>query len=153
MERGPMALFGAIIAVGLGPALWLGAQFGRIPTQTITPVTVVVQDPARVTPGGTGAGSDEKVPAGTDTDVRRFITHTPSAKPTRVAPRTKVPTASPSAASAKPSPSAVETSVPDVSVSPSATESSASPSPSPSASAGVEESKSPGSLIAARISF
>jgi hypothetical protein len=30
MERGPMALFGAIVAVGLGPAMWLGAQFGAI---------------------------------------------------------------------------------------------------------------------------
>ncbi len=30
MERGPMALFGAIIAVGLGPAMWLGAQLGAI---------------------------------------------------------------------------------------------------------------------------
>jgi hypothetical protein len=29
MERGPMALFGAIVAVGLGPAMWLGAQFGN----------------------------------------------------------------------------------------------------------------------------
>ena len=30
MQRGPMALFGAIVAVGLGPAMWLGAQFGAI---------------------------------------------------------------------------------------------------------------------------
>ncbi|SDT68840.1 hypothetical protein [Actinoplanes derwentensis] len=28
MERGPLALFGAIVAVGVGPALWLGAQLG-----------------------------------------------------------------------------------------------------------------------------
>lgn len=28
MDRGPLALFGAIIAVGVGPALWLGAQLG-----------------------------------------------------------------------------------------------------------------------------
>ena len=40
MERGPMALFGAIVAVGLGPALWLGAQFGNIAVSPSTPPAV-----------------------------------------------------------------------------------------------------------------
>ena len=30
MERGPLALFGAIVAVGVGPALWMGVQLGAV---------------------------------------------------------------------------------------------------------------------------
>lgn len=40
MERGPMALFGAIVAVGLGPAMWLGAQFGAMGTVPSRPPAV-----------------------------------------------------------------------------------------------------------------
>ncbi|GIE29145.1 hypothetical protein Ait01nite_021900 [Actinoplanes italicus] len=58
MERGPLALFGAIIAVGLGPALWLGAQLGAVnlaPGQR--PGTVDEQFPgADMDFGGAGAG-------------------------------------------------------------------------------------------------
>jgi hypothetical protein len=56
MNRGPMMLFGAIIAVGFGPALWLGAQFGTtdvIPGRP--PVTVEQQAPRG---GGAGAAPD-----------------------------------------------------------------------------------------------
>src|SRR4051794_11157788 len=57
MERGPMALFGAIVAIGLGPAMWLGAQFGQAMLSPDRPpaVTTVQQD--TVAPrGGSGAG-------------------------------------------------------------------------------------------------
>jgi hypothetical protein len=40
MERGPMALFGAIVAVGLGPAMWLGAQFGAMAATPSRPPAV-----------------------------------------------------------------------------------------------------------------
>jgi hypothetical protein len=53
VERGPMALFGAIIAVGLGPAMWLGAQFGVEADPTRPPAIVVDGVQA---PGGAGAG-------------------------------------------------------------------------------------------------
>jgi len=35
-----MALFGAIVAVGLGPAMWLGAQFGAMGTLPSRPPAV-----------------------------------------------------------------------------------------------------------------
>jgi len=40
VDRGPVALFGAIVAVGLGPALWLGAQFGTATAVPARPATV-----------------------------------------------------------------------------------------------------------------
>jgi hypothetical protein len=52
-----MALFGAIVAIGLGPAMWLGAQFGQATLSPDRPpaVTTVQQD--EVAPrGGSGAG-------------------------------------------------------------------------------------------------
>ncbi|WP_203761571.1 hypothetical protein [Paractinoplanes deccanensis] len=59
MERGPLALFGAIIAVGLGPALWMGVQLGGMPTSPARPPAVVTEK-NKVTGdqlvGGTGAG-------------------------------------------------------------------------------------------------
>jgi len=58
MQRGPLALFGAIVAVGLGPAMWLGAQFGEatlLPDRP--PVVRSVTDNEVQTPrGGSGAG-------------------------------------------------------------------------------------------------
>jgi hypothetical protein len=57
VERGPMALFGAIVAIGLGPAMWLGAQFGQATLSPDRPpaVTTVQQD-AVAPRGGSGAG-------------------------------------------------------------------------------------------------
>ena len=56
MERGPMALFGAIVAIGLGPAMWLGVQFGEVTLSPDRPpaVTSVQNDVAPR--GGSGAG-------------------------------------------------------------------------------------------------
>lgn len=58
MKRGPMALFGAIIAVGLGPAMWLGAQFGQATGPTAPPVIGVESDRGNA-PGRAGSAVDE----------------------------------------------------------------------------------------------
>jgi hypothetical protein len=60
MERGPVALFGAIVAVGLGPAMWLGVQFGTTALAPRNPPAATSgqsQDPAHDTGTGGGAGS------------------------------------------------------------------------------------------------
>ena len=79
MERGPVALFGAIVAVGLGPALWLGAQFGRFdvaPAGTPVPVSHTHAATSQLEGGGSGAGGRERVlvlgmpwPGGTSVQV------------------------------------------------------------------------------------
>lgn len=56
MERGPMALFGAIVAIGLGPAMWLGAQFGQVTLTPERPPAVVVNEEVQTPEGGSGAG-------------------------------------------------------------------------------------------------
>ncbi|MCM4080683.1 hypothetical protein [Paractinoplanes hotanensis] len=62
MERGPLALFGAIIAVGLGPALWMGVQLGPSPQPgpARPPAGVNEQgaEKAGQLLGGTGAGAE-----------------------------------------------------------------------------------------------
>ena len=55
MERGPMALFGAIIAMGLGPAMWLGVQFGEARASDRPPAVTSVQN-VEAPLGGSGAG-------------------------------------------------------------------------------------------------
>jgi hypothetical protein len=88
MERGPLALFGAIVAVGLGPALWLGVQFGNVdvPAQ-LTPPAVSEQTPGSTELlGGTGAGdpnttSDDQVIKTTPRGDGRPASHSPSRKP------------------------------------------------------------------------
>jgi hypothetical protein len=59
MERGPLALFGAIVAVGLGPALWLGAQFGSA-TATPERAPAIEANQDQKAPGGAGAAPDEQ---------------------------------------------------------------------------------------------
>ena len=60
MERGPASLFGAIIAVGVGPALWLGVQLGADDAPAGKPPAIIRQPvPAAETgqePGGSGSG-------------------------------------------------------------------------------------------------
>lgn len=62
MERGPLALFGAIIAVGLGPALWIGVQIGPTsPSNPVRPPAVVGEQGAEKAGqllGGSGAGEE-----------------------------------------------------------------------------------------------
>jgi hypothetical protein len=92
MERGPVALFGAIVAVGLGPALWLGAQFGSIAVPPAQPTTVVVE---QTQDAGGKAGSAREDPA---VEVRttprsqiKRLSATPSAKPSASASQTPTP--------------------------------------------------------------
>jgi hypothetical protein len=93
MERGPMALFGAIIAVGLGPAMWLGAQLGNVTVAPTRPPTVSsVQDPGQghnVDEGG-GAGAAPEDPSiviktRPKADIKP-LSPTPSARPSSSAP-------------------------------------------------------------------
>ncbi|GLY96713.1 hypothetical protein Acsp02_39670 [Actinoplanes sp. NBRC 103695] len=59
-----MALFGALVAVGLGPALWLGVQIGDVPvTPPKAPVVQSEQKPgAGDTHGGAGAAAEDPEP-------------------------------------------------------------------------------------------
>ena len=114
MERGPMALFGAIIALGLGPAMWVGAQFGASDVPVRPPAITVDQVPA---PGGVGAGAEPEGDIATDvveTDVdveadtpQRPVESTTAARPSPTVERSPTPTVAPSTSS--PSPSAEPT--------------------------------------------
>jgi hypothetical protein len=57
MDRGPAALFGAIVAVGLGPAMWLGVRLGTVDTAPARPPVVGehTAGPEQLV-GGSGAG-------------------------------------------------------------------------------------------------
>jgi len=111
MERGPMALFGAIVAVGLGPAMWLGAQFGNATYVPTSPPAVSSEHkPQQNQDKGGAAGSapqDPTVILNTDpqADIRPLNQETPRALPS--ASHTKShgqPSAEPSATSATPAP-------------------------------------------------
>ncbi|WP_221325939.1 hypothetical protein [Actinoplanes sp. L3-i22] len=99
MERGPMALFGAIVAVGLGPALWLGVQLSTddVPPRT-PPATIRQQLPAAVTDqGGYGAGEESDDSTGPALD---WITPSAAAVTTSSSPSPSAsasPSVSPSA--------------------------------------------------------
>lgn len=112
MERGPMALFGAIIAVGLGPALWLGAQIGAVnlaPNER--PSSVGEQFPDNDTGveldfGGAGAG---QIPEQAD-PVTRYDLNPATSRPMRpdadmVGSRPSAQPSSSAPATAGPSPS------------------------------------------------
>lgn len=66
MERGPTALFGAIVAVGLGPALWLGAQFGQAAVLPAPPPAITVDNKGEA-PGHAGAADEPATLGGTPT--------------------------------------------------------------------------------------
>jgi hypothetical protein len=113
-----MALFGAIIAVGLGPALWLGAQFGQISVDPAAPAPPITVDADRGNaPGRAGAAVDDaglddsKKVVQDDTGVDRELvplSSTPSSRPSSRAPRVQpTPTRSPSSSPTRlvPSPS------------------------------------------------
>ncbi len=51
-----MALFGAIVAIGLGPAMWLGAQFGQVTLSPGRPPAVTSVQNVEAPRGGSGAG-------------------------------------------------------------------------------------------------
>jgi hypothetical protein len=99
MERGPLALFGAIVAVGLGPALWLGAQFGRFdvaPPRPPVPVDRTQDNTTTQLMGGAGGGENDT--GDVDTPARA----TPQA---HVIPMTIGPSATPSSSPTDPDPS------------------------------------------------
>ncbi|XVV14008.1 hypothetical protein ACQP2X_06540 [Actinoplanes sp. CA-131856] len=114
MERGPLALFGAIIAVGLGPALWMGVQLGSMPTRPGQPPAVVT-DQQKVTNdqlvGGTGAGEETS-----DSDDSPVDT----APQGNVLPLNTSPTAEPTPTATTPEPSPTVT-TPSESASPAPT--------------------------------
>jgi hypothetical protein len=107
MERGPVALFGTIVALGLGPAMWLGAQFGATDITPVRPPAITVdQVPA---PGGVGAGAEPAEDVATDvaeTEVeveaeaevdtpRRPVQVTTTARPAPTVERSATPTVAP----------------------------------------------------------
>lgn len=127
MERGPLALFGAIIAVGLGPALWMGVQLGVAQQgDPVRPPAVggQVPEPAQNLLGGAGAG-DQTGGSTTVTDPRGNDRPSPSASvtdpspsashaPTRAAttPPTTRPTTAPTTEPATSAPPSESTSAP-----------------------------------------
>ncbi len=90
-----MALFGAIVAIGLGPAMWLGVQFGQVRLSPELP-PAVTSEQQQLPRGGSGAGD-----APTDAEAIRTepksntepLTRTKNGRPVA----TKSPSPSPSA--------------------------------------------------------
>lgn len=141
MERGPLALFGAIVAIGIGPALWLGAQIGTLElAPPVAPANVGEQAPGTGTQldiGGVGAGDGTGRADETGPTSRHTVPSITSAATTAPASR---PVADP-----------VLTVSPAASVSPSATPSSSAPEtppPTESASTPVEDPGPSGSPTA-----
>ncbi|WP_229073066.1 hypothetical protein [Actinoplanes sp. DH11] len=149
MERGPLTLFGAIVAFGLGPSMWLGAQLGTVniaPNER--PSTVGEQYPESDRDfGGVGAGEtpeqagwvrvDPGLPVTRAASSPAVVPSSPSPKPTFVAPRPTTPSpAAPSSPSVTPSTSASVVPLPP-------SPSSGTGSPAPSTSASDEASQSP----------
>jgi hypothetical protein len=106
MERGPMALFGAIVAIGIGPALWLGAQFGNLDVTPNNPPTVVSEQ--KVDKGGAGAAAEEPTVEPT--------------KHTRYVPLSGTPSARPSSSATADAPAEQETTEPPVAAEPTETD-------------------------------
>jgi hypothetical protein len=85
MERGPVALFGAIVAVGLGPALWLGAQFGNVTVPTERPPAIISE---KADLGGEAGSAPQDPETTLQTKPRSGIkplTDRPSPRPSRSA--------------------------------------------------------------------
>ena len=146
MERGPLALFGAIVAVGVGPALWMGVQLGGGQVTPANPPAVSEQRPAdsKELLGGTGAGAPDESGGGgslIDSEPQGNVlplSKSPSAKPSpsaggepEDAPSDPAPTVSP-----EPSRSANRPSVPP-------TESTTQPTGPADPPAGGDESGEP----------
>ncbi|MFD1368908.1 hypothetical protein [Actinoplanes sichuanensis] len=142
MERGPLALFGAILAVGLGPALWLGAQLGAVnlaPGQRPAPVDEQFPG-ADMDFGGAGAG---EMP---DDEPLSTYTYTPLTSTTSPSVAERSPEAG--RVSVRPVPPSPPPRSPSPSVSPS---SSAKPSGSPSTSDSSSPSVQPSGSVSAPV--
>jgi hypothetical protein len=126
MERGPMALFGAIVAIGLGPALWLGVQIGDVPVTRERPPLVQSeqrqgeqrQSVTGTEPGGEGAGADDPGPGRTPEPQRKAETKPlKPAKPKPSESKTDEPVeqeSSPAPEESSPAPDEEETTAPPV---------------------------------------
>jgi hypothetical protein len=144
MERGPMALFGAIVAVGLGPAMWLGAQFGAMTVAPSRPPAVsseqANQAPAQQKGGSAGSAPDdpsvvlETKPRANYRPLNSRRSPSPSASSSATArPDPDESTTKPTEATSSPSPSAEPSTPPTESTSePADDPSTAPPSPPPS---------------------
>lgn len=145
MERGPWALFWAIVAVGLGPAMWLGVQFGEATDAPQRPPAVTVRQDDVVQPASGVLGSTGNDPVGGE---GAGVGDDPTVDSTQVTepPRTEPPRDS-RPVRTSPSPSATSSSP---SAEPSTPETSASVPPSGEPSAEPTESDShatPGDLL------
>jgi hypothetical protein len=142
MERGPVALFGAIVAVGLGPAMWLGAQFGAIGATPTRP-PAVGSDQANQAPaqqkGGEAGSAPENPSVVLETKPRahyRPLNSTPSPHPSASSSASAKPdpddsTTEPTKTTTSPSPSSEPSTPPTESTSEPADPSTAPPSPPP----------------------
>lgn len=117
MDRGPVALFVSIVAVGLGPALWLGVQFGTVeiaPTRQ-QPVVSEQQPGGHELLGGAGAGSA----ATADGDPVIRVTPRSNTRPIKKSPS---PSVGPTAGDASPSGNSTRTTDPGDDPSPTGTQ-------------------------------
>jgi len=111
MERGPLALFGAIVAVGLGPAMWLGAQFGNSTDLPNRPPAVSSEQNLHQDNGGAAGSAPQDPTAVLDPKPRANIKPLgntpirPSASSSGKPPGHQRPSATPSTGSPSPSPS------------------------------------------------
>jgi hypothetical protein len=134
-----MALFGAIVAVGLGPALWLGAQFGNVTIAPVQPPAVVGEQRVDTdkAPGGAGAATEE--PAAIEPTRRSGylpLSSTPSARSSATAePEATEPDAEPTT---EPTGDAVEPTPTDEPSTP-PTEDTTAPTDPPSSGDGDED--------------
>jgi hypothetical protein len=136
MDRQIAALFGGIVAVGLGPAVWLGGTLFRSEPAPLPPLPAMTgQRTAEVSPhwtsdppasepaGSSGGGAEPDLPAGPKPAPTPYVTRTratpgasvappgpPTTSPASVAPPVP-PTTSPASPSptAKPSPEVTPT--------------------------------------------
>jgi hypothetical protein len=107
MDRQAVALFGGIVAVGLGPAVWLGGTLLR-PDPAPPPVPTVIWQPLTASP--TTDGSADPSPDALPTVPADFAHGGADADPAGLTP---TPTASPGGPSPIPTPTGPAGSTPD----------------------------------------
>src|SRR5690349_23003546 len=111
-----MALFGAIIAIGLGPAMWLGAQFGQVTLPPERPPAVTSVQNAETPRGGSGAGDAPTEAEAIRTEPKsdsKPLYRTKNARPKATKPSSPAPSASDEPSTPPVKPSSPAPSVPD----------------------------------------